>query len=84
MGKRQIKSSQLIKRQLRLLNCKKDKLDHMHLIHINKFARKDSNTLNNLRLERVGWESIGVFCEGGVSVCFSGYLSHLPKFVNVY
>ena len=27
-GKRQIKSSQLIKGQLRLLNCKKDKLGH--------------------------------------------------------
>ena len=39
-------------------------------IHVNKFVRKDSNALNNLRLERVDWESNDVFCEGGVSVCF--------------
>ena len=32
-----------------LLNSKKDKLDHRHLIHINKFVGKDSNVLKNLR-----------------------------------
>ena len=84
-GKRQIKSSQLVKGQLRLLNCKKDKLGHKHLIHINKFVRKDSNALNNLKLEMVEWELNGVFCEGGVIKCvFLRYLSHLSKFVNVY
>ena len=29
----------MVKEQLRLLNCKKDKLGHRHLIHINKFGQ---------------------------------------------
>ena len=58
------------KRTIEVVNCKNDKLSHKHLIHINKFVRKDSNVLNNLILERVEWESNDVFCEGGVSVCF--------------
>ena len=39
MEKRQIKFSQLVKGQTRLLNCENDKLDHRHLIHINKFGQ---------------------------------------------
>ena len=39
LGKTQIKSSQLIKGQLGLVNCKKDKLGHRYLIHINKFGQ---------------------------------------------
>ena len=55
---------------MRLLNCKNDKFGHKHLLHINKFVRKDSNALNKLRLKRVRWELNGVFYEGGVSVYF--------------
>ena len=40
LGKRHIKSSQLVKGQLGLLNCEKDKLGHRHLIHITKFGEK--------------------------------------------
>ena len=42
------------KSTIEVVNCKNDKLSHKHLIHINKFVRKDSNTDNNLRLEKVG------------------------------
>ena len=65
----------MVKGQLRLLNCKKDKLGHKHLIHINKFVRKDSNALNNLKLEMVEWELNGVFCECGVSVFLRAFES---------
>ena len=34
--------------------------------------KKTQMPLKNLRLERVRWESIDVFCESGVSVCFKG------------
>ena len=40
IGKRQIKSSQCVKGQLKLLNCKKDNLGHWNLTHITKLWEK--------------------------------------------